>query len=47
MVKETPPKGSIENFWKSTWREKKSCSMSASWIGNMEKGSEKVKEQEW
>ena len=47
MVKETPPKGSIENFWKGIWGEKKACNMSASWIGNMEKGNEKVKEQEW
>ena len=29
------------------WGEKKACNMSASWIGNMEKGNEKVKEQEW
>ena len=41
MVKETPPKDSIENFWKGIW------DMSASWIGHMEKGNEKVKEQEW
>ena len=41
------PKGSIENFWKGIWGEKKACNMSASWIGNMEKGNEKVKEQEW
>ena len=27
--------------------EKKACNMSASWRGNMEKGNEKVKEQEW
>ena len=47
MVKETPPKDSIENFWKGIWGEKKACNMSASWIGNMEKGNEKVKEQEW
>ena len=47
MIKETPPKGSIENFWKEIWGEKKACNMSASWIGNMEKGNEKVKEQEW
>ena len=47
MVKETPPKDSIENFWKGIWGEKKACNMSASWIGNMEKGNQKVKEQEW
>ena len=43
MVKETPPKGSIENFWKGILGEKKACNMYASWIGNMEKGNEKVK----
>ena len=47
MVKETPSMDSIKNFWKGIWGEKKSCTMPASWIGNMEKGSEKVKEQEW
>ena len=47
MVKETPPKDSIENFWKGIWAEKKACNTSASWIGNMEKGNEKVKEHEW
>ena len=47
MVKEIPPKDSIENFWKAIWGEKKACNMSASWIGNMEKGNQKVKEQEW
>ena len=47
MVKETPPKDSLEKFWKEMWGEKKSCNMSASWIGNMEKGNQKVKEQEW
>ena len=47
MVKETPPKDSIETFWKGIWGEKKACNMSASWIGNMEKGNEKIKEQEW
>ena len=46
MVKKAPPKGSLENFWKGIWVEKKTCNMSASWIGNMEKGNEKVKEQE-
>ena len=29
------------------WAEKKACNVSASWIGNMEKENEKVKEQEW
>ena len=47
MVKETPPKDSIKKFWKGIWGEKKACNMSAGWIGNMEKGNEKVKEQEW
>ena len=47
MVKETPCKGSIEKFQKGTWGEKKAYNMSASWIGNMEKGNEKVKEWEW
>ena len=47
MVKETPPKDSIENFWKGIWGEKQACNMSASWIGNMEKENEIVKEQEW
>ena len=47
MVKETPAKDSIEKFWKGIWGEKKPCNMSASQIGNMEKGNEKVKEQEW
>ena len=46
MVKETLPKDSIEKFWKGTWGEKKACNMSASWVGNMEKGNEKVKEPE-
>ena len=32
MVKEIPPKDSIENFWKGIWGEKKACNMSASWI---------------
>ena len=36
----------LENFWKGVWGEKKACNMSTSWIGNMEKGNEKVKEQE-
>ena len=44
MVKETPPKDSIEKLWKEIWGEKKACNMSASWIGNMEKGNEKVNE---
>ena len=47
MVKETPTKDSIEKFWKGIWGEKKACNMSASWIGNIEKGNEKVNEQEW
>ena len=46
MVKETPYKDSIENFWKEILGEKKGCNMSETWIGNMEKGNEKVKEQE-
>ena len=47
MVKETLTKDSIEKFWKRIWEEKKACNMSASYIGNMEKGNEKVKKQEW
>ena len=47
MVKETLPIDSIEKSWKEIWGEKKSCNMSASWLGNLEKGNEKVKEQEW
>ena len=47
MVKETPPKGSTEKFWKGIWGEKKTCNMSASWIRNSERENEKVKEQEW
>ena len=47
MVKETPPKDGIEKFWKGIWEEKKACNMFASWIGNMEKENEKLKEQEW
>ena len=47
MVKETTPKESIENFWNGIWGERKACNMSASLIGNMEKGNENVKEQEW
>ena len=42
MVKETPPKDSIEKFWKGIWGEKKAFNMPASWIGNMEKGNEKA-----
>ena len=34
MVKETPPIGSIEKFWKGIWGEKKTCNMSVGWIGN-------------
>ena len=39
MVKEPPPKDSIEKFWKGIFGEKKACYMSASWIENMEKGN--------
>ena len=35
MVKETPPKNSIENFWKGIWGEKKACNTTASWVGNL------------
>ena len=47
VVKEIPPNDSIENFWNEIWGEEKACNMFASWIGNMVKGNEKVKEQEW
>ena len=47
LVKETLTKDSIEKFWKRIWGEKKACNMSASYIGNMKKGNEKVKKQEW
>ena len=47
MVKEIQPKDSIENFWKGIWGEKKACNMSASWIGNIGKGNQEVKEQKW
>ena len=47
MLKEKAPKDSIENFLKGIWGEKKAYDMSASCIGNMEKGKKKVKEQEW
>ena len=47
MIKETPPKVSIEKSRKGIWGEEKACNMSASWIGNMEKENKKVKEQEW
>ena len=47
MVKETPPKDSIEQLWKGIWREEKAYDISGSWIRNMEKGNGKVKEQEW
>ena len=30
MVKETPPKQSIEKFWEGIWREEKACNMSVS-----------------
>ena len=46
MVKETPPKDSIEKFWKGIWGEEKACNMSTSWIGNMGKGNKKVNKQE-
>ena len=46
MVKETPPKDSIEKFWKEIWGEEKTSNMSASWIGNTEKENEKVNKQE-
>ena len=46
MVRETPPKDSIETFWKGIWQEKRACNISARWVGNMEKGNEKIKEQE-
>ena len=42
MVKETPPKDSIEKFWKGIRGEKKAFNMPTSWIGNMEKGNEKA-----
>ena len=29
MVEGTPPKDSIEKFWKGIWGEKKACNMSA------------------
>ena len=44
MVKETPPRDSIENFWKDICGEKKACNRSAGWIGNMEEEIEKTKE---
>ena len=47
MVKEVPCMDSIKKFWKEIWGEKKACRLSASWIGNMEKGNGKLKEQEW
>ena len=47
MVKEIPPKDNIENFWKEISGAKKASNMSASWMGNKEKGNQKVKEQEW
>ena len=46
MVKGTPPKDIIERLWKGIWGEKKACSISTSWIQNIEKGNEKVKEHE-
>ena len=47
MVKKTSPKDSIEKFCKEIWGDKKACNTSASWIGNMGKGSKKLKEQKW
>ena len=47
MVKETAPKDIIEKFCKGIWREEKAFIMSASWIGNTEKESERVNKQEW
>ena len=47
MVKETQPKDSIKKCWKRIWGEKKAYNMSARWIGNVEKGNEKVKKQGW
>ena len=47
MVKEAPPKGSIEKFWKGISGEKSACNIYASWIENTEKENEKVKEQKW
>ena len=46
MVKETPPKDSIENFCKGIWGERKACNMFESWICNIEKENEKLKKQE-
>ena len=37
MVKETPPKDSIEKIWKRIWGKRKDCNISAVWIGNMKK----------
>ena len=47
MVKKTSPKDSIGKFCKGIWGDKKACNMSASWIGNMGKGTKKLKEQGW
>ena len=47
MEKELRPMDSIKKFWKGIWGEKKTCNMSASWVANMDKENEKVKEQEW
>ena len=47
MLKKTPPKYSIEKLCKGIWGEKKACNMSASWIGNIEKGNEKLNEEKW
>ena len=37
MVKEIPPKDSIEQFWKRIWREEKGCDMYVNCIGNTRK----------
>ena len=37
MVKETPPKDSIEKFLKGIWGEKKACNMLVSWTENTKK----------
>ena len=44
MVKETPPKDSIEKIWKGYGEKKKACNMSARWIRKTEKENKKVKE---
>ena len=47
MVKEAPPRDSVEKFWKWIWGEEKACNISASYIENVEKENEKINEQEW